>query len=431
MPSELSPTDAAALVRPTDSIGVPLGPGQPIGFLRALGDRTDWVALDLLCAMLVDLYELPNRSGVRTISTFFGPAERIYRDQGAAIEFVPADYRRWAPLLAARAPRVMCTMAAPPDADGWLSLSCYAGSTVAELHRAGADPDRLLVVEASPAFPRTSGLLPDHPHRLHLDEIDVLIHSDIAPVELPEPAVSATQVAIAEHAAGFIREGSTIQTGFGSIPSMVATTLAEGPHGDFGVHSEMFTTGLMRLHQHGKVTNRHKGIFEGRSICTFAAGTSELYEWLDDRAEVAFVPVEVVNDPVTIAANRNMVTVNGATAVDLYGQVSADTIGGLQWSGIGGHEDFVSGGGLQSDDRALVCLPSTASVDGTLISRITASLGSDAIVTTPRHQTDVVVTEFGAAELRGLTVRGRAHALAGIAHPDFRDELLAAVEKLG
>ena len=430
MPQELTPSEAAALVRPVDRIGVPLGPGQPVELLHALGARTDWEDLEVLCAMFVDLYELPNRPGVRTRSTFFGPAERLCRDQGAAIEFIPADYRRWAPLLHARRPRVMCTATAPPDADGYLSLSLHAGSTVDELHAAGAADDRLLIVECSPHFPRTAGLDDAHPHRLHLDEVDVLVRTERTPVELADPPVTDVEARIAELAAGFVRDGSTLQTGFGSIPSMVAATLAVGPTDDLGVHSEMFTTGLMRLHQAGKVTNRQKGAFPGVSICTFAAGVAELYEWLDGRTDIAFLPVGLVNDPVTIAANRNMVTINGATAVDLTGQVSADTIGGVQWSGIGGHEDFVSGGGLEQDDRALVCLPSTTTVDGQLVSRIMPSLGEGAIVTTPRHQTDVVITEQGVAELRGLTVRERAIALAEIAHPSFRASLHAAAERL-
>jgi acyl-CoA hydrolase len=324
----------------------------------------------------------------------------------------------------------MCTAAAPPDDDGWLSLSLHAGSTVAELHRAGTDPGRLLIVEVSDHFPRTFGLPPEHGHRLHLDQVDVLVHSDRAPVELPDPPARSELQAIAAHAASFVRDGSTLQTGFGSIPTMVATQLADGPNGDFGIHSEMFTTGLMRLHRKGKVSNLHKGVFPGRSICTFAAGTAELYDWLDGQQDVAFLPVDVVNDPMTIAANRNMVTVNGATQVDLWGQVVADTVNGSQWSGIGGHEDFVSGGGLERDDHALICLPSTAKVDGLVVSRITASLGAGSVVTTPRHQTDVVVTEFGAAELRGRTVRERARALAAIAHPTFRDELEARADAM-
>jgi len=425
--TEMTATEAAALLRPVDAIGVPLGPGQPIEFLHALGARTDWEQLDVLCAMLVDFYELPTRPGVRTLSTFYGPAERIYRDSGAQIEFIPADYRKWAPILDERRPRVMCTVGAEPDADGYISLSGHAGSTTVALAEAAADPDRLVIVEVSPHYPRTRGLGSEHGHRLHISDVDGLIRSDRHPVELADPLSGDVEAAIALAARRFIHDGSTLQTGFGSIPTAVASVLAFGEGGDYGVHSEMFTTGLLRLHQAGKVSNLRKGIFPEVSITTFAAGATELYEWLDGEQAVAFVPVDVVNNPATIAANRNMVTINGAIEVDLSGQVVADTIGGTQWSGIGGHEDFVSGGGRESDDRSLICLPSTTTVDGVMVSRITAHLRTGAIVTTPRHQVDVVITEHGVAELRGRTTRERAAALAEIAHPRFRDELRSTI----
>jgi acyl-CoA hydrolase len=426
-PRELNPAEAAALLHTTDTIGLPLGPGQPPTLIHALGDRTDWVALEVLSAILVDFYELPNRPGVRTLSTFFGPAERLYRDAGADIHYIPADYRRYTRIFEERRPRVMATMAAPPDSDGYLSLSLHAGATVDELHHAGADPDRMLMVEVSEAFPRTVGLGEQHPHRLHLDEVDVLIRTERVPVVFDIGPMGSDEVAIAELAQRFVRDGSTIQTGFGSIPSAIATVLADGDGGDYGIHSEMFTTGLMQLCRAGKVTNAHKSIFEGLSVTSFAAGIPELYSWLDGRTDVAFAPVSVVNDPAVIAGNHHMVTINGAISVDLYGQVSADTVGPQQYSGVGGHEDFVSASGLDLSDRSLICLPSTAALhDGTRTSRIVASLPTGAPVSTPRHQTDVVITEHGVAELRGRTVADRAQALASIAHPDFRDQLLAA-----
>jgi acyl-CoA hydrolase len=198
--------------------------------------------------------------------------------------------------------------------------------------------------------------------------------------------------------------------------------------GDFGIHSEMFTTGLMRLHQAGKVTNKKGNQFDGFSPTTFAAGIPELYTWLHNNELVRFLPVKIVNSPDAIASNRNMVSINGALAVDLAGQVVADTIGGTQFSGIGGHEDFVAGPGLDLTDRSLVCLPSTSTVNGVLTSRIMAQLPTGSVVSTPRHQVDVVITEFGIAELEGASIRERARALAAIAHPQFRDELLASAE---
>ena len=424
----ISAAEAAARLRPRDTLGIPLGPGQPPAFMAALGDRDDWEELRIGGALLLAWSEAYTHAGVHILSGFWGPVERALRDQGANISFAPADFRRFAPLLEQQRPRVMATVATPPDADGWCSLSLHAGGTYGELYRAAADPDRLLVVEVSERFPRTRGLPPEHRHAIRVDDVDVLIESAAEPFALPEAEPGDTDEAIAAHARRFIPDGATLQTGIGTIPSAIVARLAEGDGGDYGVHSEMFTDGLMALHDAGKVTNR-KGQFDGVSVATFAAGSTELYEWLDANDEVAFLPVEVVNSPDLIGRNRTMVTINGALAVDIHGQVVADTIDGAQYSGIGGHEDFISGPALSLQDRSLLCLPSTVEIDGEVRSRIVPCFDAGAVVTTPRHQVDVIVTEHGAAELQGLTVRQRGRALAEIAHPDFRDELREAAER--
>ncbi len=424
----LTAEEAAARLDPDDRLGLPLGPGQPPAFMAALGERDDWTDLQVYGALLSVGTELFNRDGVSYLSGFFGPFERALRDADAAISFAPADFRRFAPLYEEKKPRVMCTVAAPPDADGYCSLSLHAGGSIGEIMRVALDPDRLLIVEAASGFPRTRGLPPQYPHRIHLDEIDVLIESDAAPLELPEAEPTDVDVAIAEHATEFIGDGSTIQTGIGAVPSTLAALLAEGEAEDLGVHSEMFTTGLMRLHESGRVTNR-KGSFDGTSIATFALGTSELYKWLDGNGDVAFLPVEVVNSPERIAANRRMISINAAMAVDVHGQVVADTINARQYSGIGGAEDFAAGPGLELEDRSLLCLPSTVEIDGELRSRIVPWFERGAVITVPRHQADVIITEHGAAELAGKTIHQRGVELARIAHPDFRDELVEAAER--
>jgi acyl-CoA hydrolase len=371
------------------------------------------------------LYPLFNKPGVRLLSGFYGPVERGLVAAGRDVHFVPADFRRFARLYEFFRPRVMATAATPPDASGRMSLSLHAGASVEALREAGRDPERLLVVEANPNLPRTLGLPPEAPHALHVDEVDVVVEATSPAPALPEPAPSDVERAIAEHVRRYIGDGATLQTGIGGVPGQVVSLLAEGPGGDYGIHSEMFTTGLMRLHRAGKVTNR-KGLYDGVSVCTFAAGTQELYEWLDGNPDVRFLPVDRVNDPALIARNRGMVSLNGALAVDLMGQVAADTIGALQYSGIGGHEDFVQGPGLVLADRSLICLPSTATNGGRRFSRIVMQFAPGTSVTTPRHQVDVIVTEFGAAELQGRTAEERARALIEIAHPDFRDELRKA-----
>jgi acyl-CoA hydrolase len=422
---ELTPSQAAARFEPADTLGIPLGTGQPPALMTALGERDDWTDLRIYGALLLAWSEAFKHPNVHYLSGFFGPVERALRDQGANISFAPADFRRFAPLLEQQRPRVMATVAAPPDDEGWCSLSLHAGGTARELLRAGEDPERLLIVETSAKFPRTKGSPPEHRHAIHVDQADILVASDSAPFALPSPEPKPTDEAIAENARRYIPDGATLQTGIGGIPSALVGHLATGDGGDYGVHSEMFTDGLMQLHEAGKVTNR-KGTYDGVSVATFAGGSEELYAWLDGNDEVAFLPVELVNSPEAIAANRMMVTINAAMAVDIHGQVVADTIRGSQYSGIGGHEDFVSGPALSLEDRSLLCLPSTVKVDGEVRSRIVPWFEAGTVITTPRHQVDVIVTEHGAAELQGLTVRQRGEALAEVAHPDFRDELREA-----
>lgn len=423
-----TPAEAVEAFRPTDTLGLPLGPAQPAALLEQMGLRKDWEDLKIFGALVTVLSDVFNHPNVHYLSGFFGPLERLLRDSGANIGFAPADFRGFIALLRGIAPRVMATSAAPPDADGWCSLSIHAGANVAEIHRAGADPDRLLMIEVSESFPVTYGR-GEHHHRVHVDEIGVLIESAATPYELVDASATAVEEAIARFISEMIPDGATLQTGIGAVPNVVASLLAEGDGGDYGVHSEMFTNGLMRLHQAGKVTNARKGQFEGVSVTTFAAGTADLYAWLHENRDVAFLPVDVVNSPDVISANESMISINAALAVDIQGQVVADTRDGEQFSGIGGHEDFVSGSGLQLSDRSILCLPSTYRAGEAVHSRIVPWFAAGTVITTPRHHVDAIVTEYGVAELQGKTVHQRGKALAAVAHPDFRRRLLEAAER--
>jgi acyl-CoA hydrolase len=425
-----TPDEAVGHIGATDTIGFGLGPANPDVFLTAMSRRDDWVDLTVGGALLLGYYEFLAHPGVSYRCGFFGPAERILLAGGANIELVPGGFRQFAPILRRYNPRVMTVLAAPPD-DGTVNLSLHIGATYDELLLAGRDPDRLLVVEVNPHLPRTRSLAPEYANTLPLDIIDILVEADGAPFTLAQPVPDEIDEAIADQARSFVTDGATLQIGIGAVPNMVATKLADGPGGGYGIHSEMFTDGLMRLHQAGKVTNDAKRLFNGVSITTFALGSAELYAWLDGNADVAFVPVQVVNDPTVIAQNHAFVSVNGALSVDLYGQVVADNIDGRQISGVGGHEDFVAGAEMRVDDHSLICLRSTAVSNGVTRSRIVPFLPEGSVVSTPRHHTGVVITEHGSADLSGRTVRERATALAEIAHPDFRDGLRAVAATLG
>jgi len=415
---------AVEAIRPTDSLAVPLGPGVPGAFLHGLNERTDLVDLRVFGALLPDLFMVFTKPQVHLQSGFFGPAERFLRDSGADVDFVPADFRRFASVLARKHPRVIAVAGAMP-VDGRVSMSLHAGATSQEIQSVINDPERVLIVEVSPHFPRTFGIEGIYSHDIAVSDIDFLFESDRQALNLADVVPSPAEITIAEFAVEFIHDGCTLQTGIGGIPNHIATQLANGDGGDYGVHSEMFTSGLMRLHQSGKVTNKKGTEFDGFSLTTFAAGTPDLYEWLHENKEVRFMPVGVVNSPDVIMRNRSMVAINGAMAVDLSGQVIADSIAGKQFSGIGGHEDFVASPGLSVSGRSLVCLPSTTVVNGQVVSRILGRLPEGSVVTTPRHQIDVVITEFGVAEIAGMSIAERSHELARISHPDFRDQLFA------
>jgi acyl-CoA hydrolase len=407
-----------------------LGPANPHGLLSALGERDDWEDLIIGGALLLDFFSVFTKPGVSFRSGFFGPVERMLVADGKRVELVPGGFRQFAPILAFFKPRVMIAQGTGPDEDGLINLSLHVGGTKQEMLQAGRDPDRLLMVEVSPNFPRTSSLPPEYENTIPVDLVDVVVQSDAVPYALGDLPTDETDAAIARFAMGFVKNGSTLQTGIGAIPNMVASQLSTGELGDFGIHSEMFTDGLMQLHRAGKVTNAEKGVFPGVSVTTFALGSPDLYAWLDGNNDVVFIDAGVVNDPDVIGQNANFVSINGALAVDLYGQIVADNIGGRQISGVGGHEDFVAGAELRLDAHSLICLRSTAVVGGETRSRIVGVHPEGTVVATPRHHTGVIITEYGAAELTGLTVRERAHALTELAHPDFRDDLRKVADSL-
>jgi acyl-CoA hydrolase len=425
----MTAAEAAALVRPADTLGLGLGPANPHGLLTALSARDDFSDLVVGGALILGLFDLFTKPGVHYRSGFFGPAERYYRSVGGDVQLVPAGFRQFGPILRRMAPRVMAAQATEPDYRGFVNLSLHHGGTADELRRAGRDPDRLLMIESTPHLPRTRAL-DGYPNEIHVDEIDVLVRSDEHPVALPVEPRTDVDERIAAIAASFIADDATLQTGIGAVPSLVAEALAARENAAFGVHSEMFTDGLLKLHQAGRVRNQRKGIFDGISVTTFALGSTEMYEWLNGNEEVAFGPVHVVNDPTVISENRRFVSINGALSIDLYGQIVADAIGGHQISGVGGHEDFVAGAELGLDAVSLICLSSTIELNGVTTSRVLAGHPQGTVVSTPRHHTAVVVTEHGSADLRGLTVRERARALVQVADPQYREELAAAAERL-
>lgn len=417
-----SASAAAQLVGRRDTVAAPIITGQPAAVLAALGERDDYEDLTLFTGLLIEPFSVLQRRGVRLVSGFYGPIERMLKVAGAPIEYLPADFLGWERYAMETKPRVVVSALAPMDDDGYLSFGLHSGASFNAFIDAARDPERIAIGEVVATMPRVLGLGPYGGNRIHVSEVDCIVESDRSVFVLPDVPISDDDRAIAAAVESLVPEGATLQFGIGGVPNMVATLLADGPKRDFGIHTEMIVDGVMHLHRAGKVTNK-KGIYDGYSIGTFAAGGSALYDWMANNPDVRILPVMQVNDPAVIRQNRRMTSINGALAIDLSGQVMADTRGPAQYSGVGGHELFVIGAHDAPEGRSIIGLHSTARVGGQRISTIVSSFAAGTPVSTPRHHVQYVVTEYGIANLGMLTDRQRTDALIAIAHPDFRGDL--------
>jgi acyl-CoA hydrolase len=420
--------EAVDLIRVEDTLAAPIATGQPAVFLNGLAERTDYRNLTIFTGLIIEPYPVLRQPGVHLISGFFGPIDRMLKSMGANVQYLPADFLGWERYARVAAPRVVVSALAPMDAHGYLNFGLHAGASFNAFLAAARDPDRLAIGEVNPSMPHVLGLGRFGGNRIHVSEIDCIIESDRPVFELPEQPVTEEDRTIAEHVEKLIDNGATLQIGIGGVPNIVAQLLAAGKKGDFGIHTEMMVDGIMHLHQAGKITN-HKGVYDGFSVATFGAGSRALYQWIDHNPEVRMLPVGQVNDPAIIRLNRRMVSINGALAVDLSGQVMADTVGPRQYSGVGGHELFVIGAHDSEGGKSIICLHSTATVGGKPVSTIVKELPGGTPISTPRHHVQYIVTEYGVADLGMLTDVQRVQALVEIAHPDFRDELRVAGSK--
>ena len=301
----------------------------------------------------------------------------------------------------------------PPDEHGFCSLGVEVGLT-----KSPAESAKIIIAEVNEQMPRTLGDSFIHVSRLNC----------IVPVNYPvaELKMGASGDPISQKIACYIAElipdGATMQMGIGAIPDAVLNFLGEKR--DLGIHSEMFSDGVVRLVERGVITNSRKTLHPGKIVVGFILGTQSLYHWADDNPLCEFHRQEYVNDPFVIAQNDKMVAINSAIEVDITGQVCADSIGPKFYSGVGGQMDFVYGASRSKGGVPIIALPSTTTLrDGTVISRLVAMLKQGAGVVTSRNHVHYVVTEYGVAALYGKNIRQRARELINIAHPDFRQDL--------
>lgn len=297
----------------------------------------------------------------------------------------------------------------PPDEHGFCSFGIEVGVT-----KTAAEVARVVIAEVNPRMPRTLG-----DSFIHLSKIDYVVDVDYPLTEVEMGAPSLVQTAIARNIARLIEDGSTLQTGIGGIPDAVLGFL--GDKSNLGVHTELFSDGVIDLVERGIINNEAKTLHRGKIIAGFVLGTQRLYDFIHDNPMVELHPTEYVNDPFLIAQNDKMVSINSAIEVDLTGQVCADSMGTQFYSGVGGQVDFIRGAARSRGGKPIIALPSTARND--TVSRIVWQLKPGAGVVTTRNDVHYVVTEYGVAYLHGQTIARRVQALIDIAHPAFREAL--------
>jgi acyl-CoA hydrolase len=414
-----SPAEAAAAVQSGEFLVFPICAGEPILFSTALAARQkslEGVTINQQHHVCKDYFTEESVKHIKVNSWF---------TSGASRKAVQNGWADWVPNYFHEVPKLMTecwpvdwlgTMVSPMDEHGYFTCSLSVAYTMAALKKANK-----VVVQVNENCPRTHGDC-----HIHISEVDYVLESTAPLVELPVPPVTEIEELVGGYISELIKDGSTLQLGIGGIPNAVCKALLQKK--DLGIHTEMITDGMVDLLKSGAANNSKKTLNRGKTIGTFALGTSRLYEYMNDNPTIEMHPVDYTNDPYIIGQHDNMVSINATIEVDLIGQCASESMGLMHWSGTGGQADFVRGANRSKGGQSFITLPSTAK--GGTISRIVPTLAPGAVVTTNKNEVDFVVSEFGVAKLRGRSASQRAKALIEISHPDFREELLAAARKM-
>ncbi len=412
---------AAAAIKSGQHVLIGSGAAEPeplVGALAARAEELSDVEVTHLLTLGTAPYAEPRFKGhLRHNALFIGPNVRGAILRGLA-DYTPCYLYEVPSLIrSGRLPVDAALIEVSPPQDGLCSLGVSVDILKAAIEKAD-----YVAAQVNPRMPRTAG-----DTLIAVDAIDAFVWEERPLPELPAAAPTAAAFWIGRFAARLIEDGATLQIGIGAVPNAVLAALAG--KNDLGVHSEMISDGVLALAEKGVINGRKKSLHPGKIVASFCLGSQKLYEAAGKSALFEFYPVEHVNDPMVIGCNDKVVSVNSALAVDLTGQVAADSIGPRFYSGVGGQVDFVRGAARSQGGRSIIAMPSTAK--GGRASRIVCCLAEGTGVVTTRADVDFVVTEYGIASLKGKTIRERAVALISVAHPKFREWLASEAKAMG
>lgn len=415
-----TPDEAVKIIRDGDRVTFQQGHAENKALLAALVRRKDelsnvwihghnhWGPAD---------YCKPGTEGhFKCTSNFLCTSNRKDNHEGR-LDFLPMFYHQTEEFYGdGLRPDVFFLMLSAPDEDGICSFGLNADYSVVCARSA-----KKVIAQINPSMPRTYGAV------FNLKDADVILEYDEPLTEISMGTPGELDQKIGGYIADLIRDGDCLQLGIGGIPNAVLACLKDKK--DLGIHSELFSDGVVDLYNAGVITNARKNYNRGKFVANFLLGSQKLFDFANNNPDVLVLPVGITNDPVEIAKNDNMVSINSCLQVDLFGQVNAETINGKEYSGIGGQVDFVRGAQMSKGGRSIITVKSTAKND--TISNIVVSLPPRTIVTTSRYDVQYVCSEYGIVNLHGKMVSERAEALISIAHPKFRESLRAEAKKEG
>lgn len=351
-------------------------------------------------------------------SWHFGGLDRKYYNQGQ-LYYIPMKFHECPAMTRnnCEPTNVFMATVSPMDRHGYFSVGAGAPSAMAAIEKAD-----YVILEVNTNMPRVLGGNQEH---IHINQVDFVVESSNQPL----PTLTATQPndverIIAGHIIDRLYDGCCIQLGIGGIPNAIGTMVADSDLKDLGVHTEMYVDAYVKMTKAGNITGAKKNLDRYKQVFSFAMGSRELYDFIDDNPGVIAYSVDYTNNPYIVAQIDDFVSINACIEVDLFGQVSAESVGTRHISGTGGQLDFVEGAYKSKNGQSFVCMTSTFESKGTVVSRLKPTLTPGSIVTDPRTATHMIVTEYGIANLKGKSTWERAEALINIAHPDFRDQLI-------